>query len=68
MEEQGDISRRLSGYALLIAIPAILFSLYGPNCQHIPLIDRSWGYAAMLGLTIALFGCTWWRLRRAGWI
>jgi hypothetical protein len=29
MERQGDVTRKMSGYALLIAIPTIAFSLYG---------------------------------------
>lgn len=68
MEQQGDVTRRLSGYALLIAIPTIVFSLYGTNFNHIPLIDQDWGYGVMFGLTVVLCLVAWWRLRKADWI
>jgi hypothetical protein len=68
MERQGDVTRRMSGYALLVAIPAIAFGLYGTNFDHIPLIGESWGYAVMLGLTCLVCGLVWWRLRAADWL
>ena len=49
-------------------IPTILFSLYGTNFEHVPLLGETWGYWVMLGLTFVLCGFTWWRLRVADWI
>jgi magnesium transporter len=68
MSGQADITRKMSGYALLIAIPTIVFSLYGTNFNHIPLIGESWGYGVMLAVT--LIGClvAWRKLRTAGWL
>jgi magnesium transporter len=68
MERQGDVTRKMSGYALLIAIPTIAFSLYGTNFDHVPLIGVTWGYYVMLGVTAVLCALAWWRLRVAGWI
>jgi magnesium transporter len=68
MERQGDMTRKMSAYALLIAIPTIAFSLYGTNFDHIPLIGETWGYSVMLGVTAVLCLVAWWRLRVAGWI
>lgn len=68
MERQGDVTRRMSGYALLIAIPTIAFSLYGTNFEHIPLIGEDWGYYVMLAVTGLTCLITWWRLRVARWI
>lgn len=68
MEQQGDATRKMSGYALLVAIPTIIFSLYGTNFHHVPLIHKSWGYGVMLGITLILCLITWWRLRKSGWI
>jgi magnesium transporter len=68
IEQQGDVTRKLSGYALLIAIPTIVFSLYGTNFHHVPLIGKSWGYWVMLVVTLVLCLFAWWRLRKAGWI
>ena len=68
MERQGDVTRKMSGYALLIAIPTIAFSLYGTNFDHVPLIGETWGYYLMLGVTSVLVLLAWWRLRVAEWI
>jgi magnesium transporter len=67
-EQQAAVTRKLSGYALLIAIPTILFSLYGTNFHHVPLIGKSWGYWVMLGVTVVLCLFAWRRLRKAGWL
>ncbi len=67
-EEQGDVTRKMSGYALLVAIPTIVFSLYGTNFNHVPLLSKSWGYGVMLGVTTVLCLVAWWRLSKAGWI
>ena len=68
IEQQAAVTRKLSGYALLIAIPTIVFSLYGTNFHHVPLIGKSWGYWVMLGVTVVVCLFAWWRLRKAGWI
>jgi len=68
IEQQAGVTRKLSGYALLIAIPTIVFSLYGTNFHHVPLIGKSWGYWVMLGVTVLIGLFAWWRLRKAGWI
>jgi magnesium transporter len=65
---QSDITRKMSGYALLIAIPTIVFSLYGTNFNHVPLIGESWGYGVMLGFTLVLCLIAWRKLRTAGWL
>lgn len=67
-ERQGDVTRQMSGYALLIAIPTIVFSLYGTNFDSVPLIGATWGYGVMLGATVILCFIAWRRLRAAGWI
>lgn len=68
MSRQGDVTRKMSGYALLIAIPTIVFSLYGTNFEHVPLLGENWGYGVMLVVTLA--GClyAWRKLRAAGWL
>jgi magnesium transporter len=68
MERQANATRKMSGYALLIAIPTIIFSLYGTNFDHVPLLGEPWGYGAMLAITVLLFLIAWWRLRKSGWI
>lgn len=66
--DQSEITKRLSGWALLLAVPTIFFSLYGTNFQNIKLIQTDWGYPVMLGLTVVLCLFIYWRLRRSGWL
>ena len=68
MSAQSDITRKMSGYALLIAIPTIVFSLYGTNFTHVPLIGENWGYGVMLALTVVLCLVAWRKLRAADWL
>lgn len=68
MSRQGDVTRQMSGYALLIAIPTIVFSLYGTNFAHVPLLGERWGYGVMLVATAAVCLYAWRRLRRAKWL
>ena len=68
MSTQSDVTRKMSGYALLIAIPTIVFSLYGTNFAHVPLIGEDWGYGVMLGLTAVLCLVAWRKLRAADWL
>jgi magnesium transporter len=65
---QSDITRKMSGYALLIAIPTIVFSLYGTNFEHVPLLGENWGYGVMLGFTFVLCLVAWRKLRTADWL
>lgn len=65
---QGDVTRKMSGYALLIAIPTIVFSLYGTNFEHVPLLGENWGYGVMLAFTVAVCVYAWRKLRTAGWL
>ena len=65
---RGNATRRISAYALLVAIPTIIFSLYGTTFDHVPLLGEPSGYGVMLVVTVVVSLFAWWRLRRARWI
>lgn len=66
--EQNDAVRRLAGWGAILAIPTVVFSLYGTNFEHIPELSSNYGYPVMLGAVTVV--CVWLyrRLKRFGWL
>lgn len=65
---QNEIVKRLAGWGAILAIPTMVFSLYGMNFKHMPELEWYYGYPAVLGgLTLT---CVWVysRLKIAGWL
>jgi magnesium transporter len=65
---QNDVVKRLAGWGAILAVPTMVFSLYGMNFQHMPELAWRWGYPAVLFGIVA--GCTLLhrRLKRVGWL
>jgi magnesium transporter len=67
-DKRNEITQKMSAVALLLAIPTIIFSIYGTNFKDIPLLKENWGYAAIMTFTVLLCGYVYFRLRRSGWL
>ena len=65
---QGEVVKRLAGWAALLAAPTLLTSWYGMNFHHMPELDKPWGYAAIICFTAVTCGGLFWLLRRAKWL
>lgn len=65
---QGEIVKRLAGWAALLAAPTLLTSWYGMNFHHMPELDQPWGYPAMVLLTIGICTGLYAVLKRAKWL
>jgi magnesium transporter len=65
---QNEVVKRLAGWGAILAIPTVVFSLYGMNFEWMPELKWRGGYPLAAGLT--LLGCVfvYRRLRRAGWV
>jgi magnesium transporter len=63
-----EVTKRLAGYAALIAVPTMIAGLYGMNFEHMPELDWVLGYPLVLGVMAAIDGYLVIRLRRAGWL
>jgi len=65
---QNEIVKRLAGWGAILALPTMVFSLYGMNFQTMPELEWPYSYPVLLGsLAIAcmlLYG----RLKKAGWL
>ena len=65
---QNEVVKRLAGWGAILAIPTVIFSLYGMNFDWMPELKWRAGYPAAVGVT--LLGCVvvYRRLRRARWV
>jgi magnesium transporter len=66
--QQSESVQKLAGWGAILAIPTLVFSLYGMNFKTMPELDWAWGYPLTLAATGA--GCYWLyrRLKLRGWI
>ncbi len=65
---QGEVVRRLAGWAALLGIPTLIASWYGMNFEHMPELTGRLSYGAVIGVTaLACLGVYTW-LRRAKWL
>ena len=65
---QGEIVKRLAGWAALLAAPTLLTSWYGMNFHHMPELDKPYAYPGMIAFTIAICVGLYLALRRAKWL
>jgi len=60
--------RRITAWAAIIAVPTMIFGLYGMNFTHMPELDWWFGYPLVLVATATLCALLYRRLKRAGWL
>jgi magnesium transporter len=65
---QGEIVKRLAGWAALLAAPTLLTSWYGMNFHHMPELDGPYSYGIMIVVTLAICVVLYFVLRRAKWL
>ena len=65
---QNEVVKRLAGWGAILAIPTVVFSLYGMNFRHMPELDWAGAYPAVVLTTAAACMALYFRLRRAQWI
>jgi Mg2+ and Co2+ transporter CorA len=60
--------KRLAGWGAILAIPTVVFSLYGMNFRFMPELGWRFGYPLVLAGTVT--GCLllYWKLKRAEWL
>jgi magnesium transporter len=65
---QGEVVKRLAGWAALLAAPTLIASWYGMNFQHMPELAGRYSYWLLIGVTVSVMGLLFVLLRRAKWI
>ena len=66
--KQNESVQKLAGWGALLALPTVIFSLYGMNFEIMPELKWPWAYPALLlatGMSVVLL---YRRLKRRGWI
>ncbi len=65
---QNESVQKLAGWGAILAVPTLVFSLYGMNFHVMPELALPWGYpAVLLGTGAACYGL-YRHLKRRGWI
>jgi magnesium transporter len=65
---QNEVVKRLAGWGAILAIPTVVFSLYGMNFQWMPELKWKAGYPLAVAFTALCCILVYRRLRRAGWV
>lgn len=65
---QGEVVKRLAGWAALVAAPTLVASWYGMNFVHMPELAGRYNYYIVLGVTATACGVLFAILRRARWL
>lgn len=66
--KQNESVQKLAGWGALLALPTVIFSLYGMNFVYMPELKWPWAYPALLLLTGVGALVLYRRLKQRGWI
>jgi len=65
---QGEIVKRLAGWAGLLAAPTLIASWYGMNFTHMPELPGEYSYWILLAFTITVSVTLYAYLKKAKWL
>ena len=65
---QNEAVQKLAGWGAILAVPTVVFSLYGMNFKIMPELDWAWAYPAVLLGTITVSYGLYRHLKKRGWI
>ena len=65
---QNEIVKKLASWGAILAIPTMVFSMYGMNFKHMPELEWPWAYPASVAFVLG--GCVYLfrRFKRVGWL
>jgi magnesium transporter len=66
--KQNTSVQKLAGWGAILAIPTVIFSLYGMNFDWMPELHWKPAYPLVLLATLSGSGILYYRLRKRGWI
>lgn len=65
---QNEIVKRLAGWGAILAVPTMVFSIYGMNFKFMPELSWKWGYPSALVLVVMICAWLYRRLKRVKWL
>lgn len=66
--QQNESVKKLAGWGAILAVPTVIFSLYGMNFANMPELHWHWAYPAVLAGTLGGAAWLYGRLKSRGWI
>ena len=66
--EQNKDMRKISAWVAIVAVPTAIAGIYGMNFEHMPELEWTYGYPAVLVAIAIICGLLWTRFKRAGWL
>ena len=65
---QNEVVKRLAGWGAILAVPTVVFSLYGMNFKWMPELEWHYGYPTAVAFTVVACTVLYKRLQKTGWI
>jgi magnesium transporter len=65
---QNDDVRRISAWVAIIAVPTMVAGIYGMNFEHMPELEWTLGYPAVLLVMLSVCAGLYVYFKRAGWL
>jgi magnesium transporter len=65
---QNEVVKRLAGWGAILAVPTVVFSLYGMNFHSMPELNLPWAYPVVLGGTVFACSLMYRKLKYSGWL
>ncbi|GIZ50147.1 magnesium/cobalt transporter CorA [Noviherbaspirillum aridicola] len=65
---QNEVVKRLAGWAGILAVPTMVFSLYGMNFKFMPELEWQWSYPLLMSGLAGACVLLHRRLKRIGWL
>ena len=65
---QGEVVKRLAGWAALLAVPTLVTGWYGMNFETMPELDSRFGYLGVMGLTLTVCLLLYRKLKKVRWL
>lgn len=65
---QNEVTKRLAGWAAILAIPTTVGAIYGMNFDYMPELHWHYGYYFAVSLIVLMCGGLYVRLKKAGWL
>jgi len=67
MQDNKDM-RRISAVVAILAVPTMVFGLYGMNFKHMPELNWQYGYPLIVAVTLTLCALLYRKFRSSGWL
>lgn len=66
--QQTDVTRRLTAWAAILAVPTAIAGIYGMNFEHMPELKAEYGYFVVMGAIVATCVALFASFKRSGWL